>query len=126
MPPHPQVHSTGFVSDYVKYHALANSTIAVAPSPFESFCIAAMESWTHKLPLLANGSCDVTVGHCARSDGGLWYANYSEFQQTLRLLLSDEKLRSTLGEQGRSYVEANYRWPVVEERWRAAIERALQ
>lgn len=125
LPPHPRIHSAGYVSEYVKYNALQQTSVAVAPSPFESFCIAALESWMHRKPLLANGRCDVLLGHCVRSDGGLWYTDYPEFRETLRLLLSEDSLRAELGDQGRQYVEANYRWPVIEERWRAAIQSVV-
>jgi glycosyltransferase involved in cell wall biosynthesis len=123
LPPHAQICSPGFVSEFVKYLALAATTVAVAPSPYESLCIAALESWMHRKPLLANGRCPVLAGHCVRSNGGLWYSNYAEFRETLRLLLGDPSLRQTLGAQGRTYVETRYRWPAIEEVWRTAIEK---
>lgn len=125
LPPHPQIVSPGFVSEYVKYHALEHTAIAVAPSPFESLCIAALESWMHRKPVLANGRCPVLVGHCRRSNGGLWYTSYAEFRECLRMLLADEELCRALGSQGRSYVEARYRWPVMEQAYREEIEAVL-
>ena len=126
--PHPQILSPGFVSEYVKYQALANSDVAIAPSPFESLCIAALESWMHRRPLLVNGRCPVLVGHCVRSNGGLWYANYGEFRESLEMLLADSDLRRAFGENGREYVEQNYRWPVVERHtstsWRTSSHLA--
>jgi glycosyltransferase involved in cell wall biosynthesis len=120
--PHPQILSPGFVSEYVKFHALASTHIAIAPSPFESLCIAALESWMHRRPLLVNGQCPVLVGHCIRSNGGLWYSSYSEFRECLNKLLGEEELRIALGENGREYVERNYRWPVVEQAYIEELE----
>jgi glycosyltransferase involved in cell wall biosynthesis len=120
--PHPQIVSPGFVSEYVKYHALASSDVAIAPSPFESLCIAALESWMHRRPLLVNGRCPVLVGHCVRSNGGLWYSNYGEFREALRMMLAESGLRRALGENGRQYVEQNYRWPVVEQAYIEELE----
>jgi glycosyltransferase involved in cell wall biosynthesis len=122
LPPHHQIASPGFVSEYVKYQALANTTVAVTPSPYESLCIAALESWMHSKPILANGRSPVLVGHCLRSNGGLWYSSYAEFRETLKLLLGDESLQRTLGAQGRDYVQTRYRWPAIENIWRTAIE----
>ncbi len=126
LPPHAQILSPGFVSEYVKYHALANTDIAVTPSPFERLCMAALESWMHARPVLANGRSPVLVGHCTRSNGGLWYNNYAEFRETVKLLLSDSALASTLGRQGRQYVEQKYRWPVIEQIWRDELNSVVQ
>jgi glycosyltransferase involved in cell wall biosynthesis len=126
LPPHNQIISPGFVSEYVKYHALARTDIAVTPSPFESLCMAALESWMHCRPVLANGRSPVLVGHCTRSNGGLWYNNYGEFRETVKLLLADRHLASTLGEQGRQYVERNYRWPAIEAIWRDELNIVIR
>jgi glycosyltransferase involved in cell wall biosynthesis len=120
--PHQQILSPGFVSEYVKYHALAATDIAIAPSPFESLCIAALESWMHRRSLLVNGRCPVLVGHCIRSNGGLWYTNYGEFREALKLLLENGDLRAKLGGNGRAYVEENFRWSVVEQAYIDELE----
>lgn len=126
LPPHPQLYSTGFVSEYVKYRALAATDIAVTPSPFESLCIAALESWMHRKPVLANGRCPVLAGHCARANGGLWYTNYPEFRETLLTLLREPSLRASLGAAGQRYVKDRYQWPHIEEIWRESIEQVVQ
>jgi glycosyltransferase involved in cell wall biosynthesis len=126
LPPHPQIHSPGFVSEYVKYRALAGTAVAVTPSPFESLCIAALESWMHEKPVLANGRCPVLVGHCMRSNGGLWYTSYAEFRETLLMLLRDDTLRQSLGAAGRRYVAEHYRWPRIEQIWRESIEQVIE
>lgn len=125
LPPHPQILSPGFVSEYVKYQALARTDIAVAPSPFESLCIAALESWMHRRPVLANGRCPVLTGHCVRSNGGLWYTSYAEFREAVKLLLDSPDLCAGLGDNGRNYVERNYAWPVIEQVWREEIDGVI-
>jgi glycosyltransferase involved in cell wall biosynthesis len=79
----------------------------------------------HRKPVLANGRCPVLVGHCVRSNGGLWYTNYPEFRETLTALLQNHSLRQSLGAQGREYVVNRYRWSVIEEIWRESIEQAI-
>jgi len=123
IPPHPQILSPGYVSDYVKYQALHMTAIGVAPSPLESLCLAALETWMHERPLLVNGNSPVLMSHCQRSNGGLWYANYGEFRETLNILLADPELRSALGRQGRLYVQSNYRWDLVEQAYRDVISQ---
>jgi glycosyltransferase involved in cell wall biosynthesis len=115
IPDHPDIIAPGFVSDYVKAHAVAASSVSVAPSPLESLCMAAHEAWYQGCPLLVNGQCNVLVGHCLRSNGGLWYENYEEFESALGRLLEDANLARKLGRQGQEYISANCRWSQVEK-----------
>jgi glycosyltransferase involved in cell wall biosynthesis len=48
-----------------------------------------------------------------RSNAGLFYADRDEFVESLKVLLADRRLRSTMGRQGREYIRRNYRWDVV-------------
>ena len=121
--PHAQILSPGYVSDYVKYQALSVTDVGIAPSPFESLCMAALETWMHRQPMLVNGNSPVLVSQCQRSNGGLWYSNYGEFREALNMLLSDRDMRATLGRQGRLYVESNYRWDLVEQTYRDVISQ---
>jgi glycosyltransferase involved in cell wall biosynthesis len=123
--PHPQIYSPGYVSENMKYQALRNTDIGIAPSRLESLCMAALETWMHEKPMLVNGGSPVLVGHCLRSNGGLWYSNYGEFAEALKTMLPDAKLRHTLGRNGRSYVRSSYRWDLVEQTYRDVIERVI-
>jgi glycosyltransferase involved in cell wall biosynthesis len=123
--PHPQILSPGYVSEYVKSQALETTDIGMAPSPLESLCMAALETWMHGRPMLVNGRSPVLAGHCVRSNGGLWYTNYGEFREALKALLADRTLRTTLGAQGRAYVQSRYRWEAVERVYVETIERVM-
>lgn len=125
LPPDPRLIAPGYVSEYVKYQALERTDIGIACSPFESLCMAALETWMHGRPMLVNGRSPVLAGHCLRSNGGLWYTNYADFRETLKILLGDDKLRSTLGEQGRAYVRSTYRWELVEQAYREALGEVI-
>ena len=125
IPDHPDIIAPGFVSDYVKAQALAASAVSVACSPFESLCMAALEAWYHACPILANGQCRVLVGHCQRSNGGLWYDNYEEFEGALGRLLADSGLARALGAQGQVYVRDNYAWQRIEAVYREVIDRVI-
>ena len=58
-----------------------------------------------------------------KSNGGLWYQNYEEFRECLTLLLSNEILRDKMGENGKRYVEENYSWNKVEEKYLRLLEK---
>ena len=66
------------------------------------------------VPVLVNGRCDVSRGHCRRSNGGLYYYSYEEFATALSLLLAHSELRVRLGHQGQAYVQQTYAWEVME------------
>jgi glycosyltransferase involved in cell wall biosynthesis len=125
LPDHPDIVASGFVSEYVKDRAVASSCVSVAPSTTESLCMAALESWYHGCPVLANGHCDVLVGHCLRSNGGLWYENYEEFSSALERFLTNERMARTLGRQGQQYVRSRYEWGAIEQAWRGVLDPVI-
>ena len=116
VPDRPHIIVTGFVPEARKYWAIRECQVMVAPSPYESLCIAALESWLLGKPVLANGDCAVLRGQCIRSNGGLWYAGYEEFREALTCLLNDASLARTLGIQGEAFVRSNYTWEEVDRR----------
>ncbi|MCE5306223.1 MAG: glycosyltransferase family 4 protein [Acidobacteriales bacterium] len=122
MPAHGSILAPAFISDAVKWLALQASDVVLAPSPYESLCIAALEGWASSKPVLANGRSDVLRGQCVRSQGGLWYRDYREFRACLDKLLSEQALRAQLGRQGRGYVEKHHRWDDVAQRYLAVFE----
>lgn len=115
------VHDLGFVPEEDKRNAYAAATVFCQPSVHESFSIVLMEAWAQGTPALVNARCDVTREHCQQSQGGLYFNGYQEFEATLDVLLSDEGLRHKLGQCGRRYVEQNYTWAQVTERFLEAI-----
>ena len=103
----------GMLSETERLEALEAATVVLAPSPFESLSLLALESFAVGTPVLANARSDVLVDHCQRSNAGLYYASRDEFQACLRLLIRDDDLRTAMGHQGRAYIRANYRWDIV-------------
>ena len=108
---------------------MARARALVLPSVFESLSLVVLESMGLRVPVLVNGRCDVTRGHCRRSNGGLYYYSYDEFASALNLLLAGPELRVRLGQQGQAYVQQNYAWEVVEQQfvdWLAWVMRMIQ
>ena len=87
------------------------------PSFYESLSMVTLEAWALGRPVLANARCEVLKGQCLRSNGGLYYENYAEFREALRLLLDSPRLRAGLGENGRAYFCANYTWDIIEHKY---------
>jgi len=116
VPDHPQLVAPGFLPESTKLHAINNCRLMVLPSPYESLCIAALEAWMLRKPVLANGNCAVLRGQCIRSNGGLWYTDYEEFREGMNCLLDDDSLAVTLGRQGEMFVRSHYTWQEVERK----------
>jgi glycosyltransferase involved in cell wall biosynthesis len=123
IPSHPRIRHLGFVSDADKFDVIAGAELLVMPSPFESLSMVALEAWALGKPVLASAKCDVLVGQCLRSNGGLYYTGAGEFGAMLDRLLSDANMSAALGDHGREYYQQNYAWPVIEQKYLAMFER---
>ncbi|HEX2038377.1 MAG TPA: glycosyltransferase family 4 protein [Acidimicrobiales bacterium] len=121
-PDHPDIVLLGPVDEDVKWGLLRRAVALVNPSYFEAFSIVLMEAWTAGLPVLVNGACLATREHCERSGGGLWFTGYAGFEAVVDRLTADAGARSALARQGRAYVDANFRWPVILDRYRDFLE----
>ncbi|MGD9100024.1 MAG: glycosyltransferase family 4 protein [Anaerolineae bacterium] len=115
------VHDLGFVPEQNKHDAYAAATVFCQPSVHESFSIVLMEAWVQGAAALVSARCDVTREHCQQSQGGLYFDGYQEFEAILDLLLSDGGLRQRLGQRGRRYVEQNYTWEQIMNRFLKAV-----
>jgi glycosyltransferase involved in cell wall biosynthesis len=123
IPTHPRIRHVGFVSDRDKFDLIAAANLLVMPSPYESLSMVALEAWALGKPVLASGKCDVLVGQCLRSNGGLYYNDAAEFSAALDTLLSDARTATALGDHGRRYYEENYAWPVIERKYLDMFDR---
>ena len=110
----------GPVDDGMKWNALRACQLLVMPSPHESLSLAVLEAWASERAVLVSASSSILIGQCRRAQGGLWYANYEEFEAALRLLTP--QLCDRLGRQGKDFVEITYRWPAVEELYRSLLK----
>ncbi|HVM64504.1 MAG TPA: glycosyltransferase family 4 protein [Acidimicrobiales bacterium] len=124
-PAHPDVITTGAVTEEEKWSALAGAVALVNPSVNESFSIVALESWAAGRPVLVNARCGPTAEHARRSRGGLAFAGYAAFEAAVDRLVEDPRAAAALGAAGRAYVERSFAWPVVTARYRAWLERVV-
>lgn len=123
IPQHPRIRHLGFVSDEEKYDALAAAEFLIMPSYFESLSMVALEAWAMGKPVLANGKCDVLRGQAIRSNAGLYYENYGEFVEAVRVLTGSPTVASTLGQNGSRFFRTHYAWPVIERKYLDMFER---
>jgi glycosyltransferase involved in cell wall biosynthesis len=117
IPQHPHIRHLGYVSDADKFNVLAAAEALVMPSYYESLSMVALEAWALGRPVLANARCDVLMGQCLRSNGGLYYGDAGEFSELLDRLLDNRALADRLGRNGREYFAKHYSWPVIEREY---------
>ena len=122
LPRHNDVRVTGYLPDATKNAALAGSDALVVPSHFESFSIVLAEGWALGKPALVQARSDVLTGQARRSGAAIPYADAEGFVGALQALEGSRSMRMRLGGAGRQYVEANYSWNVVLDRWESLLE----
>lgn len=110
---HDDIIFKGFVSEYEKKKLIKNALLLVLPSKTESLSIVLLESFACARPVLVNGYCDVLKGQCERSNGGLYYTNYCEFESELDYLVKNKSISNIMGLNGYEYVRRNYSWDRV-------------
>lgn len=112
----------GFVSEEDKYNGMAGARMLVLPSRFESLSIVVLESLALQVPVVVNGVCEVLKGHCKKSEAGLYYRDYFEFEGAVNYLLTHPEERKQMGINGAAYVEERYQWKKIMERLKTLIE----
>lgn len=113
IPDDPHVRFAGMLPDAERLHALEAASVVVVPSPHESLSLLALEAFAVGTPVLANARSEVLVDHCRQSHAGLYYEDRWEFTEALKLLMRDAGLRRAMGENGKAYVNRNYKWSTI-------------
>lgn len=116
IPKDPDIVNLGFVSDQDKFDGIAGAKALVNPSLHESLSIVVLEAMALRVPVLVNADCDVLEGHCLKSNAGLYYRNYFEFEACLNYILDHPETTRLMGDNGYRYVEENYRWDKIIDR----------
>lgn len=122
LPDRPDIRMLGFVSDADKINGMSAASVLLMPSLMESLSIVTLEAWSVETPVLVNGGCAVLRGHCIRSNGGLYYTDYDEFEACLDLLLDSRELAATLGRNGKAYIQQNYQWDIIDQKLLKILE----
>lgn len=103
----------GFVTEEEKTALLENAKLLVMPSEYESLSLVILESMAAGRPVLVNGRCAVLKGQCIRSNAGLYYTDFFEFEAGLNYILSHEEAYQQMRENGYRFVRENYSWDKV-------------
>jgi glycosyltransferase involved in cell wall biosynthesis len=123
IPQNPDILPIGFVSEEDKYNGIAASKILILPSVYESLSMVVLESLALGIPVIVNGNCDVLRGHCLKSNAGLYYRTYYEFEAAINYLLLHPKEYTSMRLNGQRYIKENYDWDVIIGKLEKMIDR---
>ena len=112
----------GFVSEEDKINCFAGALLNCQPSLNESFSIIMMESWICGVPVMVHRNCSVTSRWVELSGGGYLFADYFEFEQGLIHALSNPAIRNEMGLNGQYFVENNFRWNQILDKFLKAMK----
>ncbi len=116
---------TGFVDYQTRDDALAGALALAQPSFFESFSMILTEAFAFGRPAIVQGRCEVLAGHARRSDAAIPYDGFAEFECAVEMLCADPGLADAMGAAGKAYVEREYTWDAVLDRYEALLERTV-
>jgi glycosyltransferase involved in cell wall biosynthesis len=122
-PAGPNFDFRGYVSDEELASIMGGALALCQPSNRESFSLTIMEAWLSGRPVLVSGASAVTRGHVNRSKAGLWYESFSDFAGAIDWLLAKSDQAKKMGQNGSQYVETNYNWPAVVDRFSYAFRQ---
>ncbi len=125
LPASDDIRVLGFLDDQTTRDAIDGCLALAQPSYFESFSMALTEVWAQHKPALVQGHCAVLKGQALRSGGAIPFHSFAEFEVALERLERDDGLAIALGAAGRRYVEANYGWSTVMERYEGLLAGTL-
>ena len=122
IPKHPDIISLGFVNEEDKHNGMAGAKLFVMPSIYESLSIVVLESMALGVPVVINGKCHVVKGHCLKSNAGLYYNDYYEFEGCINYLTSHDDIYSIMSQNSKNYIRTNYHWDDIINKFRGIIE----
>ena len=118
--------TTGYVSEQDKYSGIAGAELLCIPSSHENYPEALLSAMAMGVPVLVNGRCSTLREHCVRSNAGLYYENFFEFEGILDRVLSDSRLYEAMSRNAFRNIKENYEWDAIIERFIQLINKAVE
>jgi glycosyltransferase involved in cell wall biosynthesis len=121
---HPDIITTGRLTNQDRDDVLAGALALVQPSYFESYSMVLSEAWSLGKPALVQTRSAVLAGQARRSGGALCFDGFAEFEAALDLIIDEPNLAARLGAAGRRYVTERYSWDAVLDRYLRSLGAA--
>ncbi|MEU5946442.1 glycosyltransferase family 4 protein [Micromonospora sp. NPDC047465] len=118
-----RVRFTGFVSDAEKGELLASAWVALTPSLKEGWGLTIVEAGAVGTPTIAFRGAGGVEEALVDGETGLLADDVDDFVAKVRVLLTDDALRTAMGAAARAHA-ARFTWPVSGEKFAALVARA--
>jgi glycosyltransferase involved in cell wall biosynthesis len=125
-PPHKDISYIGEVSEAEKFTVIEGARALIMPSKNESLSLSTLEAMSLGVPVLLNAHSGVLKSHVVKSNAGLYYYGLEDFKAALHIILSNEQLAYSMGENGKKYVAENYNWDDIVSQLRRLFEEVIQ
>jgi glycosyltransferase involved in cell wall biosynthesis len=112
----------GFVDEEEKLSGIAGAKALILPSIYESLSLSVLEAFSLGTPVIVNGKSEVLLDHCVKSNAGLYYEDYLEFEGCVRYMLTYAKEYEIMSNNAIRYIDQNYQWDVIDDKWRKLFE----
>lgn len=126
VPQNSDIISLGFVSEEEKFSGIAGAKALILPSEFESLSISVLEAMALSVPVVVNGRCEVLKGHCVKSNGGLYYKSYFEFEGCLNYIQYNNNAYEQLCLNAKSYVEKYFNWNIIISKFKNILDYVME
>jgi glycosyltransferase involved in cell wall biosynthesis len=110
------------LSEDEKRRLLRHALYLCQPSVNESFSIVLMEAWMVGTPVVVHGECAVTRHHVVESKGGLYFSSPTDLGGVTSYMLNYPDKRQEFAANGQAYVEREYAWEAVLDRFERVVE----
>ena len=117
---------TGMIPEREKIDALCAADVFVLPSYVEGFGIAMIEAMACRRPVVITSGSHMKHAVDRAAAGLVVNVSVDELAHALVQLLDDPPLRATMGQNGRTLVEAQFTWERVAERTLALYDEILR
>lgn len=114
---------TGFISEEEKNAYIQNCEALMMPSRLESLSMITLEAMIMGKPTLATEYGQVVKNHIEESETGFLYKGKEEFAFHINKILNlSEKEKDNISKKAVAYVENNYSWSVIIDKFAKAVE----
>lgn len=126
IPRHPDILALGYVSEVEKYNGIAGAYAMILPSATGNSAAVMLEAMSVSVPVLVQAANPVLCNHCRKSNAGLYYRDYFEFEGILRYLEQHPDQRDAMAVQAGIYVATQYDEAQMMQRLCRALNNVLQ
>ena len=114
------------ITDLQKTEILRITDVLVLPSKEESFGVVFLEAWAFSKAVIGANIGAVASLIDQGGDGLLFEPdNAEDLAKKIKILVENEPLRKTLGNNGNIKFNKNYTWDIVAQKFRAVYEEAI-